>query len=376
MIANRLQTEKPVLLDVSLLFVTILLVGFGLVMVYSTTGVVSQEKFGDELFFVKRQAAAAFLGIVLMYLCSRVRIESLRNFSPYGLLFSVIFLVLPLLPVIGDRAGGATRWVNFGLFRFQPGEFVKLSFIIFLAGYFARHEKIIPGFTGGMLKPLLFAGLVAGLFLLQPDFGSASVLMVVTLAMALAAGVRLRYIISCAVLCGISFAGLILVSPYRMRRVVSFLSPWEDASGKGYQLIQSLIAIGSGQWHGAGLGGSQQKLFFLPAAHTDFIFSVIAEELGFLGSVLVIFAFLFFLYRGLRLAGKLAGDTFCYSLAVGLTSLIVIPALLNVGVTTGLLPTKGMVLPLVGYGGSSLIACLIAVGMLLALWRKCSQSVK
>lgn len=161
-----------------------------------------------------------------------------------------------------------------------------------------------------------------------------------------------------------------------MRRIASFLSPWEDAAGKGYQLIQSLIAIGSGQWSGVGLGESQQKLFYLPAAHTDFIFSVIAEELGFFGGAVLIGAFLFFLYRGLHLAGRMASDTFSYSLAVGCTSLIAIPALLNIGVTTGILPTKGMVLPLVGYGGSSLVACLMSIGILLALWRNCFQGAK
>ncbi|NMC61638.1 MAG: putative lipid II flippase FtsW, partial [SAR324 cluster bacterium] len=292
-----------------------------------------------------------------------------QKLSPIGLVLSVLLLVLPLVPGMGDRAGGATRWVNLGILRFQPGEFVKLSFVVFLAGYFFRHEEKIPGFLWGMFKPLFFAAIVALLYLLQPDFGSAAVLMVVTLAMALAAGVRLRYIMICGVLSLFALGALIFISPYRMARVTSFLSPWEDPSGKGYQLIQSLIAVGSGQWTGVGLGSSQQKLFFLPAAHTDFIFSVIGEELGFVGSTVLILAFLYFLYRGLKLAGSVAGDTFSYTLAVGLTSLIALPALLNVGVAIGVLPTKGMVLPLVGYGGSSLLVCLMAVGILLAIWR-------
>lgn len=357
--------------DLALVFVTILLVSFGIVMVYSTTGVMSQEKFGDELFYVKRQAAAALVGFILLFVCSRLSVDTLRRLSPAGLVISIVLLVLPLVPFLGDKAGGAVRWINLGVIRFQPGEFVKLSFILFIAGYFSRHEEKIPNFFWGMVKPILFAGVVSVLFLVQPDFGSAAVLIVVTIAMAMAAGVRLRYIVFSVLACAASLGTLVALSPYRMRRVVSFLSPWEDAAGKGYQLIQSLIAIGSGQFRGVGLGASQQKLFFLPAAHTDFIFSVVAEELGFAGSVVLILGFIYFLWRGLKLAERLATDTFSYTLAVGLTMLIVIPALLNVGVTTGLLPTKGMVLPLVGYGGSSLLACLLAVGMLLALGKSC-----
>ncbi len=374
--ASEIGEEKNLVIDIGLVLITFLLVGFGLIMVYSTTGVVSQERFGDELFFVKRQATAAFLGLVLMFACSKAGLDTFRRLAPYGLLISAGLLLLPVIPGLSDKAGGATRWVVLGPVRFQPGEFAKLTFLIYLAGYFARHEQKIPGFFSGMFKPLLFAGFLGGLFLLQPDFGSASVLAVVTLVMALAAGVRLRYIMASAILCGTALGTLVFISPYRMRRIVSFLSPWEDASGKGYQLIQSLIAIGSGQWSGAGLGESQQKLFYLPAAHTDFIFSVVAEELGFFGGAILIAGFLFFLYRGFHLAGRVASDTFSYTLSVGCTSLIVIPALLNVGVTTGLLPTKGMVLPLVGYGGSSLVTCLMAIGILLALWRHCSQGAK
>ena len=368
-IAENKSGRPPIITDFTMLMVTILLVGFSLVMVYSTTGVVSQEKFGDEFFYVKRQGVAAVIGIALMFLFSRVKIDSLRKISPHCFWVALFLLVLPVLPGIGDRAGGASRWAGIGPIRFQPGEFVKLFFIIFLSGYFARHEEKIAGFVWGMIKPMAFASILGVLFLLQPDFGSTTVLFIVTIATATAAGVRLRYIFGAGIACVSGMGALVVLSPYRMRRIVSFLSPFDDAAGKGYQLIQSLIAIGTGQLSGVGLGSSQQKLFFLPAAHTDFIFSVVAEELGFLGAVTLIAAFLIFLWRGMTLAKKLSEDTFKYCLATGLTLVIVIPALLNVGVTTGVLPTKGLVLPLVGYGGSSIVASLIGVGILLSLWR-------
>jgi cell division protein FtsW len=225
----------------------------------------------------------------------------------------------------------------------------------------------------GIVKPFALVSSVAALLLLQPDFGSSAVIVLVVLGMALASGVRLWHMVLCTIAAALCLGTLVLISPYRMMRVVSFLSPFADASGKGYQLIQSLIAVGTGQLSGVGLGSSQQKLFFLPAAHTDFIFAVIAEELGFIGGVVVIAAFLVILWRGLALARSVGHDTFLFAAAVGLTLLIVVPALLNVGVVVGLLPTKGMVLPLVGYGGSSLMTCMAVVGLLLGIRREARE---
>lgn len=368
-ITEHSHLRPPLLLDLLLLSITIVLVGFSIVMVYSTTGVISQEKFGDALFYVKRQGVAAILGIGLMLLCSRINLDKIRSISPILFGVSIFLLLLTLVPGVGDAAGGARRWVHLGPLRFQPGEFVKLSVILYMAGFLARHEASLHTFTQGVIKPFLIVGFVAAILLKQPDFGSAVVILLVTLCMTLAAGVRLRYIAICGLTAAVTMAVLVIISPYRMKRVVSFLSPFADASGKGYQLIQSLIAVGTGQVTGVGLGASQQKLFFLPAAHTDFIFAVIAEELGFLGCAAVLALFMLLLWRGLRLASNLADDTYRSSLAVGLTMVIVLPAFLNIGVVTGLLPTKGMVLPFLGYGGSSLIACLVAVGLLLALGR-------
>lgn len=367
--------KAPSSIDYVLLTTVLLLIGFGLVMVYSTTGIVSQEKMGEAIFFAKRQTLSAILGLGLMMICMRIPLGLLRRMSPYLFGLSLFLLVLPLVPGIADRAGGASRWVKLGPIRFQPAEFVKVCMVVFMAGFFARHESRISSFFHGIVKPFGLVGMAAALLLMQPDFGSSAVIIVVVLSMALASGVRFLHLGLCSIAVAIVLGTLVFISPYRMMRIVSFLSPFADASGKGYQLIQSLIAVGTGQVWGVGLGGSQQKLFFLPAAHTDFIFAVISEELGFVGGIAVLVAFLVVMWRGLLVAKSVRNDTFLFSLAVGLTMMIVAPALLNVGVVIGLLPTKGMVLPLVGYGGSSLMACMGVVGILLGIKREADTSV-
>jgi cell division protein FtsW len=372
----RRDLSAPRRSDPILVATTVGLVILSVIMVYSTTGILAQEKFGNSLFFFKRQVVAALVGGVLAVIASRLDLGLLRRISPYLFFVSVGLVMLTLIPGLGDRAGGAQRWVQLPFLRFQPVEFIKIMFVIFLAGYFARNEGSIGDVINGVLKPFLLLGCIAVPLLMQPDFGSTAVMAVVTFGIAVSLGVKLRWILVGLIAAGGLAAILVAVSPYRMMRIVSFLSPTADSSGKGYQLIQSLIAVGTGELTGVGLGGSQQKLFFLPAAHTDFIFAVIAEELGFVGCLGVIVAFLVFLWRGLLLASRLADDTFACGLAVGLTLLIVAPAFLNMGVVLGLLPTKGMVLPLVGYGGSSLISSLFGVGLLLALSRSFQSNVR
>lgn len=368
--AQDLRSLKPPwVADKTLLGITVVLVAFSLVMIYSATGVVSQERFGDAFHYVKRQGAAALLGFMLVPLLARMPLYALRSLAPFGLFICVLLLSLTLIPGLGDTSGGAQRWLNLGLVRFQPGEFVKVLFIIFMAGYFDRHEDELQSFWKGVAVPMLYVALVAFLLLLQPDFGSSAIVALVTISMALAAGARLAHVFySGMVLVGCALP-LVILSPYRMARVLAFLNPFEDPAGKGYQLVQSLIAVGSGQVAGVGLGSSQQKLFFLPAAHTDFIFSVIAEELGFVGAICLLLVFLLILWRGFGTARKVASNTFAFCLAVGFTLLIVAPALLNMGVVIGLLPTKGLVLPLIGYGGTSLLSSLIVIGLLLSVAR-------
>lgn len=367
--SRQAEPSAPLIREPFLLIVTILLLLFSLVMVYSTTGVISQEKFGDSLYYVKRQGIAVILGTMLMFALAKVPLELMKRISPYLFPVSIGLLLATYLPIIGDRAGGAQRWLNLGILRFQPGEFVKVFFVIYMAGFLARHEEKLSTFVSGVLKPFLLVGIICALFLKQPDFGSSFILCLITLLMTGVAGARLLHLACLGGAFVVPGVLLILFSPYRMKRITSFLSPWADPSGSGYQLIQSLIAVGTGKIAGVGLGESQQKLFFLPAAHTDFIFAVIGEELGFIGCVTLMMFFLLFLWRGLRIANRVAEDTFAFALSIGLTLVIALPALVNTGVVTGILPTKGMVLPLIGYGGTSIVASLIAVGLLLAISR-------
>ena len=360
---NKIIPE-PVLYSITVGFVI-----FSILMVYSTTGVVSHEKFGDSLFYVKRQLTAGILGVFLMTLFSCLNLNFLKKLSPSFFFICFTLLALLNIPGVGHSAGGAQRWISFGVVNFQPGELVKLLFIIFIAGFLSRHEETLSTFKDGIIKPSFLIMCVGGLFLLQPDFGSFVVIASVSMLMAAVVGVKPKHLALCIV-SGLAFiAVLVIISPYRMARVVSFLDPFRDPAGKGYQLIQSLIAVGSGKVTGLGLGASQQKLFFLPAAHTDFIFAVIGEELGFVGCLTLLLFFILFFLRGIKIAKRVTNDTFRFSLAVGLSLLIFLPALFNMGVVTGLLPTKGMVLPMIGYGGSSLITTLAGVGILMAVAR-------
>lgn len=363
------ELRPPLVADSILVGAVITLVVFGLVMIYSATGVLAEKSKGDPLFYLKRQTLAAFIGIPLMFGLSFLNMSRVKELAVYLYPICMFLLLLTILPGVGLRAGGARRWINLGFTGAQPGEVVKLLFVIFIARFFSRHEHELNRFVVGVLRPGLLVGVLAAIFLMQPDFGSTVVLCSVMLAMSVAAGVPWRHLL--AVLGAGAAAAVILVmsSPYRMSRVVHFLNPGADPRGKGYQLDQSLIALGSGDLLGVGLGASKQKLFFLPAAHTDFIFALIGEELGFVGCVGVLCVFLLVLWRGLLLARRLSGDMFAFTLAVGLTVMVTLPALLNMGVVSGMLPTKGLVLPLIGYGGSSLVSSLASIGLLLGLAR-------
>lgn len=356
-------------LDPILSALVLLLIAFGLLMVYSATGVAVGERYGDPLMFVRKQAIAVLIGFVLFAICYVIPVAAIKRVAPYALALAIFCAVLPIIPGLGLKVGGAHRWVGLGPLRIQTGEFAKLFAIVFVAGYYSRNEASLRSFVSGLLIPFamltpVFIGLLA-----QPDFGSCAVIALVTVAIGCGAGIKLRFM-AFAVLALAIIAGLLIwMEPYRAKRIVSFLSPMDDASGSGYQLIQSLIAVGSGEISGVGLGASQQKLFFLPAAHTDFIFALICEELGFIGAVGLISAFTLFFVRGFKIAARLSASTFEFCLALGITSLVIIPALLNVGVVIGLLPTKGLVLPLVGYGGSAVMMYLAALGLLFQLAR-------
>lgn len=337
-------------------------------MVFSITALTAEESSGSPFATLIRQAVHIAVGLVLAMIVSRIKPETLKRFSTLAFVFAVFSLVLVLIPGLGAKAGGAQRWLQLGPLRFQPGEFAKIATVLFFSAFISRHHERMRLFGRGIVLPALVVGILALLLLLQPDFGSVVVISLVT-GLQLWQFVRIGHIGLLAVTGALTLSTIAVTTPYRLRRLHAFLDPFKDPSNSGYQLIQSLIAVGSGGFWGRGLGGGEQKLYYLPAAETDFIFAVICEELGFVGAISVALIYLCIAWRGFRLARRHAGEPFLSSLAIGATSLIVLPAFINMSVVLGLLPTKGLALPLVSYGGSSIICTLLAVGVLWSLSR-------
>jgi len=352
--------------DFILLIVTLALVGVGIVMVYSTSAILAGDRFGDPYFFLKRQALYAGIGFVLMILMMFFPYEVLRRFAYPILILCLLSLIAVLIPGIGHRAGGSMRWLKIQSFSFQPSEFSKLGLIIFLAYFLTKKEERIRSFSFGFLPTILLSGLVIALIWREPDFGAALFLTVMVFLLLFISGTRVTYIFG-AVLMTIPVIYYFLMNVgYRYRRLMSFIRPWEDPSGNSFQIIQSFLSFGSGGLFGLGLGEGRQKLFFLPAPHTDFIFSIIGEELGLVGAMVVVLLFFILALRGIHIGLSLE-NRFGVYLALGITLIISLQAVINMGVVLGLLPTKGLTLPFISYGGTSLITNLIGVGILLHL---------
>ncbi len=341
------------------------LLGLGLVMVGSSSIGIADRDFGMPLYYVVRQGVFVLVGLALALLVLRIPLTVWERAGPFLLLFGYVLLGLVLL--IGREINGSTRWISLGPVNLQVSELFKLFMIIYLAGYIRRHEEAVQGSVAGFLKPLALLGAACLLLLLEPDFGAAAVLAVTVLGVLFLAGVR-WWLFGVLVLLVAGLAALLAVSaPYRMARMTTFLNPWADPYNSGFQLTQALIAFGRGEWFGVGLGGSVQKLFYLPEAHTDFLFAVLAEELGLVGVVVVIALFTLLIWRAL-LVGRsawLAERPFAAYLAYGLGLGIALQVFVNIGVNMGILPTKGLTLPLMSYGGSSIVATCIAVALLL-----------
>ncbi len=352
--------------DYILLIVVLALVGFGIVMVYSTSAILAGERFQDPYYFLKRQALYAGIGFALMIFMIFFPFRVLNRCAYPFLILSILALVAVLIPGIGVRAGGAMRWLRILSFTFQPSEFAKLGLVIFLAFFLTKKEEKIRSFSFGFLPTLLISGLVVGLVLKEPDFGTAFFLMVMVFLLLFLGGARVIYIAG-AVLLAVPVVYYLLTSAaYRTKRLMSFIRPWDDPTGTSFQIVQSFLSFGSGGLFGLGLGEGKQKLFFLPAPHTDFIFSIIGEEMGLVGAMGVVLLFFLFTLRGMQIGYSL-GDRFGSYLALGLTLMISLQAVINMGVVLGLLPTKGLTLPFISYGGTSLIANLVGVGILLHL---------
>jgi len=350
--------------DVQLLFPVLFLVGIGIVMVYSASSALAVKRFGSDYYFLKKQAVFALVGICTLIVCRHVPYTAFRPLAYPLLVLSVALLGLVLLSPFGVTAGGSSRWLRLGPVNFQPSEFARLALIVYLAYSMERKADKIREFSIGFLPHVAVLGLMAALMLKQPDFGSAAILAGLTWLMMFIGGVRLTYLMSTCVLLGIGAAYAITHAGYRTRRLMSFLDPWQYSSDAGYQIVHSLMAFGSGGWWGAGIGKGVQKLFYLPEPHTDFIFSVIGEELGVAGVLLIILLYVLIVWKGIRIARN-APDLFGCYLAVGLTAALALQICINMGVTLGLLPTKGLTLPFLSYGGTSLVLNMAAIGILM-----------
>lgn len=353
--------------DKWLLIVTVLLIIFGALMIYSTTSVVPPmfDKNGiTEFYYFKKHVFTIILGFFFMFIAYMLKPSFIKKMAIPLLVVSFILLILVFIPNIGVSAGGAKRWIRLWPSTFQPSELVKLSMVIFLSWYMSLREYKTDSFVS-FLKPILVMIIFQLAILKQPDFGAAMSLAFLTIAMLFISGVKMRYLVSLLVF-AIPILFKLIMEPYRFKRIISFLNPWEDPRGSGFQLIQSFIALGSGGLTGVGIGSSRQKLSYLPESHTDFIFSIIGEEFGFIGVSVVIILFLILFIRGISIANR-AKDKFIYNLAIGISLMISLQALINFAVATGLVPTKGLPLPFISYGGSSLLVNMAAVGILLNL---------
>jgi cell division protein FtsW len=351
-----------------LLTVTVLLALVGLVMVYSASAVVAGNRFHDWTYFLKRQVAWLAVGLLLLHLASRLDYAVWQRLAVPILGVTVILLIVVLVPALGVSAKGARRWLRLGVVSVQPAEIAKLALMFYLSSYLTRKEECLRDFTSGFLPPLLVLGLVALPVLLQPDLGTVVVMGLVTLTLLFLAGARPVHLFGILLLSLPLGAALILGSPYRRQRLMTFLEPWKDPEAAGFQVTQSFLAFGSGGPFGVGLGEGRQKLFFLPEAHTDFVLALAGEELGLVGTVTIMLLFAILVLRGFQIASR-AQHPFGRHLALGITLLFGIQAAINAGVVTGLLPTKGLTLPLVSYGGSSLMVSLLGVGILLSISR-------
>jgi cell division protein FtsW len=344
------------------------LLGFGIVMVLNVSYFHAEARYGDPYLFFRKHVFSVGIGLVLMLLVSRVRLDLLERWAGLMLPLCLLGLLMVLAPGIGAERGGAQRWIAFGGFSVQPSEFVKLGVVLYLARWISRHRDAMHRFSGGVLPALVAVGACSVLILGQPDFGTAAILGLLLILMLYVGGARPAHMAGLMV-CGVgAMVMAVQLAPYRMRRLMAFQDPWAHSQDAGFQLVQSLIAFGSGGLSGVGLGQSKQKMLFLPEAHTDFIFALVGEELGLIGALAVLTLFVVVAVRGFRVAAR-HPDSFASLLAFGLTAVLILSAVVNVGVVLGMLPTKGLPLPFLSYGGSALLATMLEVGLLAALSR-------
>ena len=356
-------------LDLALFLPALALALIGYIMITSASMDVVAIKFNDPFYQSKRQLLFIILGSVSLIVCLLTPVHVWQKQSPYLLLIALLLLVAVLIPGLGRNVNGSTRWIPIGPLSLQPSEFAKIAVVAFMAGYLVRQQEEIRNHFSGFSKSLVVLGAFIVLFLLEPDFGAVVVMMCAVLGMFFLGGMRKRHISIVLVAAGALGAMTIFAAEYRVKRLMTYLDPWGDPFGSGYQLTQAQIAFGRGGWFGEGLGQSMQKLFYLPEAHTDFVYSVLAEEWGAFGALIVVALYGVLIVRGLKVGQKAErlGRHFSAYLAYGLVLLIAAQAMINIGVNLGLLPTKGLALPFVSYGGSSMLACASSLGILLRI---------
>lgn len=351
---------------------TFVLLTLGVIMVYSASIAYADREMHNSAYFLIRHVSYAILGLILMAFVMRTRVRWWEKAGPYLLLLGIASLCVVLVPGISAHVNGSSRWVKLGIVNLQPSEFMKLFMLVYVAGYLVRKQEALKNFTQGIVMMSLVVAAIGILLLLEPDMGTLVVISLTVFAMLFLGGVRFWHFM---MVLGAGIGGVVLltiISPYRMSRVTSFLDPWADPFNTGFQLVQALIAFGRGEWFGVGLGASVQKLFYLPAAHTDFVFAVMAEELGLIAVLGVMILFGIIIARAFAIArqAEAAGQLYGARLAQGLGLLLGSQAMINMGVNMGLLPTKGLTLPFMSYGGSSMLVSCIAIGLLLLIGRE------
>ncbi len=348
----------------SIFMIVVTLICVGVVMVYSSSAIFAYDRYQASAFFLKRHLLHLLTGTILSAFVMSLDLAVSRRWTKPLFVLSLALLILVFVPAFSREVGGAVRWLKFGRFSFQPSELVKWTTVLFFADILSDGQKQTADFMHKFFWPLVVLGIICSLILIQPDLGSALSLGLVGVIMFFVAGMHFRYIVTLALLAIPVLYISIFSVPYRRRRILAFLDPWSDARGTGFQIIQSYLALGLGGLWGVGLGQSRQKLFYLPAAHTDFIFSIIGEELGLIGTVAIVVLFMLFLWQGIKIALR-STDLFIQLLSFGIVLTIVLQAIIHIAVVCGAIPTKGLPLPFISYGGSALTFNMMAVALLL-----------
>ncbi len=370
---QRLDLAKATLSELTARKVLLMSAGFmfcaGLIMVSSASMGVAEGRYGGAFFFLTRHAIYLCVGVVAGLIVSQVPTQTWSRYSYLLFVISVVLLIAVLIPGIGRRVNGSMRWINLGGFTIQPSEIMKFAAVLALSTYLVRRQEVVRSRLSGFLNPMIFVVLVIGLLLAEPDFGASLVIVATVVVLFYLAGAKLLQF--GGVLGGLIFVaiGVLISEPYRMRRLMAFTDPWADQFSSGYQLVQSLIAFGRGDWFGVGLGHSVQKLFYLPEAHTDFVFAIYAEEFGFIGVMLMIVAILGLLLSIFRIGqrAEMVGHIFSAYVAYGFAAMLAVQCAINIGVNIGAFPTKGLTLPLVSYGGSSLVMMFVMLAVVLRI---------